>query len=61
VITSELPICAGNDMQSLKAEVGAFIDKSITKVLDYILRDTTDEIASSTLREAIRFNEKIIV
>jgi len=58
VITIELPPFAGDDTQSLKAEVGAFLDKSMTKVLEHILHDTADEIASSTLREAIRFNDK---
>ncbi|KAH9205161.1 hypothetical protein DL95DRAFT_470843 [Leptodontidium sp. 2 PMI_412] len=58
VITIELPPFAGDDTDSLKSEVGAFLDKSMTKTLEYILHDTTDEIALSTLREAIRFNEE---
>jgi hypothetical protein len=58
VITIELRPFAGDDTQSLKSEVRAFLNKSMTKALEYILHDTTDEIASSTLRETIRFNEK---
>jgi hypothetical protein len=55
VITIELPPYAGDDTGSIPAAVEAFLDQSAPAVLDYILTDTTDELVSSTLREAVRF------
>ncbi|KAL6401880.1 hypothetical protein AUP68_14336 [Ilyonectria robusta] len=57
-MTVPLPPFAGDDVQALKAEVETFLDKSVAKVLDYILEDTTDQIISASLKEAIRYSQK---
>ncbi|KAH6988119.1 hypothetical protein BKA56DRAFT_669688 [Ilyonectria sp. MPI-CAGE-AT-0026] len=58
IMTVPLPPFAGDDVQALKAEVGTFLDKSVANVLDYILEDTTDQIISTSLKEAIRYSQK---
>jgi hypothetical protein len=55
IITIELPPYAGDDTGSIQAAVEDLLDHSAPAVLDYILADTTDELMSSTLREAVRF------
>lgn len=57
-MTVPLPPFAGDDVQALKAEVETFLDKSVAKVLDYILEDTIDQIISVSLKEAIRYSQK---
>ncbi|KND87486.1 hypothetical protein TOPH_07897 [Tolypocladium ophioglossoides CBS 100239] len=57
IMTAQLPPYASDNVHALKAEVESFLDKSLPKVLDYILHDIHDGTASATLREAIRYNE----
>lgn len=58
IVTVKLPPFAGDNVQSLKAEVETFLENSSSVVLDYILEDVDEELVSSTLRGAIRFAEK---
>ena len=55
VITIELPPYAGDDTESIQAAVEDFLDQGVPTILDYILSDLTDELSSSTFREAMRF------
>jgi len=50
-----LPPFAADDICGVKAEVQSFLENSRVAVLNYILEDLTDDIASSTLKEAVRF------